>query len=131
MIKGVHQLTFRPNTLNSLIDHFTIFNGRTAGRTHARIQDLCQEKGDPGPTARIQDPHMGPIHTYVRSIRTYVRSIHNTYIHRQTDRYTCTCIDGKLKYIHTALSCTEIMSETYMRVHVEAYMRVSLSLNFP
>ena len=27
MIKGVHQLTLRPNMLISLIDHFTIFNG--------------------------------------------------------------------------------------------------------
>ena len=78
MIKGVHQLTFRPNTLISLIDHFTISNGWTARRTHARIQDLCQEKGDPGLTARIRDPHVGPIHTYVRTYAAYI-------IHTQAD----------------------------------------------
>ena len=33
MIKGVHQLTLRPNTLISLVDHFTIFNGWKDGWT--------------------------------------------------------------------------------------------------
>ena len=37
------------------------------------IQDFLSGKGggDPGPMARIQDPHMGPIHTYVY-IHTYI-----------------------------------------------------------
>ena len=102
MIKGVHQLTLRPNTLISLIDHFTIFNGWMDGWT-----DPCPDpgflsvEGGPGPTASLQDPHMGPIHTYVR-IRTHAH-VQTTdtwmFMHRQTDRHTCTCIDGKLKYI--------------------------------
>ena len=32
IIKGAHQLTLRPNTLISLIDHYTIFNGWMASR---------------------------------------------------------------------------------------------------
>ena len=32
MIKGVHQLTLRPNMLISLIDHLTIFNGWMDGQ---------------------------------------------------------------------------------------------------
>ena len=114
MIKGVHQLTLRPNTLISLIDHFTIFNGWKDGWT-----DPCADpgflsvEGGPGPTASLQDPHMGPIHTYVRTrthAPTHARTHAHThmyrqqtdtwmFMHRQTDRHTCTCIDGKLKYI--------------------------------
>ena len=45
-------------------------DGWTAGRTQAQIQDFLSGGGGPGPTARIQDPHMGPIHTYV-CIHTY------------------------------------------------------------
>ena len=64
MIKGVHQLTLRPNRLISLIDHFTISNGWMDSRADpcADLGFLSEEWG-PGPTARIQDPHMGPIHT--------------------------------------------------------------------
>ena len=40
MIKGVHQLTLRPNTLISLVDHFTIFNGWKDGWT-----DPCADPG--------------------------------------------------------------------------------------
>ena len=80
MIKVVHQSTLCPNTLIYLIDHFT------TGWTHARIQDFCQEKGGPGPTARIQDPHMGPIHTCVRMhARTHTRT--HTHTHVCTDRH--------------------------------------------
>ena len=66
MIKGVHQLTLRPNLLISLIDHFTIFKGWMDSQA-----DPCVELGifvtgggirGPGPTARIQDPHMGHTH---------------------------------------------------------------------
>ena len=84
MVKGVHQLTLRPNTLISLIDHFTIFNGWKDGWT-----DPCADpgflsvEGGPGPTASLLDPHMGPIHTYVRT-RTHAR----THTHVQTtDRH--------------------------------------------
>ena len=69
MIKGVHQLTPRPNTLISLIDHFTIFNGWTAGGTHARIQDFCQ-----GKAVQAQWPKYR-IRTWDQYIRTH------TYIH--------------------------------------------------
>ena len=116
MIKGVHQLTLRPNTLISLIDHFTIFNGfhhgRMDGRTHARIQDFCQWKGvqarRPAYRIRTWDQY---IPTYVHA-HTHARTHTHThthmyrqqtdtwmFMHRQTDRHTCTCIDGKLKYI--------------------------------
>ena len=84
MIKGVHQLTLRPNTLISLIDHFTIFNGWKDGWT-----DPCADpgflsvEGGPGPTASLQDPHMGPIHTYVRT-RTHTPT--HTHV-QKTDRH--------------------------------------------
>ena len=88
MIKGVHQLTLCPNTLISLIDHFTIFNGWKDGWT-----DPCADpgflsvEGGPGPTASLQDPHMGPIHTYVRT-RTHPRTHTHTHTHVQTtDRH--------------------------------------------
>ena len=42
-------------------------------------------EGGPGPTARIQDPHMGSLHTYVR---TYLH-IH-TYMHAYIHTYACT-----------------------------------------
>ena len=79
MIKGVHQLTLRTNILISLIDHFTMFNGCMNSQA-----DPCAKLGFfyfiyffflggwggvgwvSGPTARIQDPHMGPIQ-YVRT----------------------------------------------------------------
>ena len=104
--------------------------------------------GGPGPTTRIQDPYMGYIHTclptyivctYVFAcVLTYVRTYVRTYvcIHPSTDVYDLgyytsliqtdrhTCIEGKLKQINRN---TDTMSETYMRVHVEAYMRGSLS----
>ena len=51
----------------------------------------------PGPTARIQDPHMVPIHTYVCYIHTHVQTGTCMFLHRQTDGHTCTCIDGKLE----------------------------------
>ena len=88
MIKGVHQLTLRPNTLISLNDHFTIFNGWKDGWT-----DPCADpgflsvEGGPGPTASLQDPHMGPIHAYVRT-RTHAPTHTHTHTHVQkTDRH--------------------------------------------
>ena len=91
MIKGVHLLTPCPNLLISLIDQFRIFFGWMDGqlgtpRCGTRI--FCQ--GGPGPTARIQDPHMGPIHTYVR-MYTYIR------IYRQAHECSCT---GRRMDIH-------------------------------
>ena len=100
LIKGVHQLTPRPNTLISLIYH-SIFNGWMDSRA-----DLCADpgflsgEGGPGPTARIQDPHMGPIHRNKRTyVRTYV-SIHPC-MHCHSQKYTCmhSCIHNT--YIHT------------------------------
>ena len=92
MIKGVHQLTLRPNTLISSVDHFTIFNGWKDGWT-----DPCADpgflsvEGGPGPTASLQDPHMGPIRTYVRTrthARTHPRTHARTHTHVQTtDRH--------------------------------------------
>ena len=92
MIKGVHQLTLRPNTLISLIDHITIFNGWKDGWT-----DPCADpgflsvEGGPGPTVSLQDPHMGPIHTYVRT-RTHPPTHARTHTHTCTDnRQTHEC----------------------------------------
>ena len=76
MIKGVHQLTLRPNTLISLVDHFTIFNGWKDGWT-----DPC---ADPG---FLQDPHMGPIRTYTHA-PTHAHTHTHTHTHVQTtDRH--------------------------------------------
>ena len=68
-IKGVHPLTLRPNALISLIDHFTVFNGCMEGQMGGPTgtSRFLSGKWGPGPTARIQDPHIGPIHTYVRA----------------------------------------------------------------
>ena len=89
MIKGVHQLTLRPNTLISLIDHFTIFNGWKDGWT-----DLCTDpgflsvEGGPGPTASLQDPHMGPYIPMNVHARTHPRTHAHTHTHVQTtDRH--------------------------------------------
>ena len=68
-------------------------------------------EGGPGLTARIQDPHIGPVHrirTYVLAcVRACVRAHTHTQTHTptQTDRHTCTCIDGKLKYIQINRNC--------------------------
>ena len=45
---------------------------------------FCHGDGGSGPTARIQDPHMGPIHTYVR---TYACTHTHTHTHTCTGRH--------------------------------------------
>ena len=93
MIKGVHRLTLRPNTLISLIDHFTIFKGWKDGWTGPCADPgFLSVEGGPGPTASLQDPHMGPIHTYVRT-RTHARTHAHTHTctdNRQTHECSCT-----------------------------------------
>ena len=96
MFKGVHLLTPRPNMLISLIDQFTVFNGWMDGqsggpRRRSRIFLSGGGGGGPGPTARIQDPHMGPIHTYVRIqtyIRTYACTDRHMNVHAHADGWT-------------------------------------------
>ena len=56
-------------------------------------------EGGPGPTARIQDLHMGPIHTYVR-IHTYI-GLH-TYICRYRQAH-----ETKLFHFHRISKNTE------------------------
>ena len=98
IITGVHQLTLRPNTLISLIDHFTIFNGWKDGWT-----DPCADpgflsvEGGPGPTASLQDPHMGPIHTYIPTRMHAPTHSHTCADNRQTHECSCT---GKRIDIH-------------------------------
>ena len=43
--------------------------------------------GGPGPTARIQNPHMGPIHTYV-CIHTYAFTDRHMNVFAQADGWT-------------------------------------------
>ena len=97
MIKGVHQLT-----IISLIDQFTIFNGWIDSQADPGADPglFVRGEGGPGPTARIQDPHMGPIHMYVRT-HTYI-GLH-TYIHRPTyvhkiHTYACTDVHMRPNY---------------------------------
>ena len=88
MIKGVHQLTLRTNILISLIDHFTIFNGWMNSQAYPSAElgffffFFFLGGGGSGPTARIQDPHMGPIQ--------YVRTHARTHTYRQAHEYSCT-----------------------------------------
>ena len=97
MIKGVHQLTLRPNTLISLIDHFTIFNGWKDGWTEPCADPgFFSVEGGPGPTASLQDPHMGPIHTYVPT-RTHTHT-HTCTDNRQT--HECSCTGRRIDMIH-------------------------------
>ena len=94
MFKGVHLLTPRPNML---IDQFTIFNGWMDGQPggpRPRSRIFCQGGGGggPGPMARIQDLHMGPIHTYVpiqTFIHTYACTDRHMNDHAQADGWTC------------------------------------------
>ena len=79
-------------------------DGWTTRRTQARHDTgfLSGGGGGQGPTARIQDPHMGPIHTHARArththIHTHVQTDTWMFMHRQTNGHTCTCKDGKLK----------------------------------
>ena len=72
MMKGVHQLTLSPNILISLIDHFTIFNRWMDSQADpwAELGFFVTGGGGgvhPGPTVRIQDPHMGPMHTQMHT----------------------------------------------------------------
>ena len=80
-------------------------------------------EGDPGPTARIQDPHMGQIRTYIHTyIHTYAcTKRHLMFVHRQTDRHTCTCIDGKLKYIQIIRNCIIMYRDNVRNMHARAY----------
>ena len=85
MIKGVHQLTLRPNTLISLIDHITIsMVGRMDGRTHARIQDFCQWKGVQARRSAYR------IRTWDQYIPTYVHARTHPPTHASTHTHTCT-----------------------------------------
>ena len=97
MFKGVHLLTPRPNMLISLIDQFTIFNGWMDSRADPGVDrgffvSVCVGGGGPGPTARIQDPHMGTLHTYVRYISIYIYTYACTdrhmNVHAQADGWT-------------------------------------------
>ena len=88
-------------------------------------QEFLSQAGGPGTTARIQDPHMGPIHTYVRihaCMHTYIHTHVQTgtlcmFMHRQTDRHTCTCIDGKLKYIQINRNCIIMYRDNVRNIH--------------
>ena len=44
-------------------------------------------EGGPGPTARIKDPHMGPIHTYVHA---YTHTCTHARTHTQARECSCT-----------------------------------------
>ena len=94
IIKGVHQLTLRTNILISLIDHFTMFNGwmNSQADPYAELGFFYFFWGGgggggggvgwvSGPTARIQDPHMGPI----QYVRTYAPTDMLMNIHAQED----------------------------------------------
>ena len=64
MIKGVHQLTLRPNMLISLINQWTIFNGWTAGRTHVRIQEFLSGWGSRPDGKNTGSAHGTHTHAY-------------------------------------------------------------------
>ena len=103
MIKGVHQLTLSPNTLISLIDHFTIFNGWMDNRADPGVDPgFLSGEGGPGPTARIQDPHMGPIHTYVHMhtcivcIQARSQTHIRIYIRMYRQAHVCPCTGRRI-----------------------------------
>ena len=79
MIKGVHQLTLRPNTLISLVDHFTILNGWKDGWT-----DPCADpgflsvEGGPGPRPAYR------IRTWDQYVPTYVHARTHAHTHART-----------------------------------------------
>ena len=84
---------------NLLNDHFTTFNGWMDSRADPWVDTgFLSGEGGPGPTARIQDPHMGPIHrirtnvTLRNCVHACVRTHIHTYIdtHGQTGRETGT-----------------------------------------
>ena len=58
------------------------------------IQDFYQGGGGgQGPTARIQDPHMGPIHTHARArtdahTHTFACTDRHMNVHAQADEWT-------------------------------------------
>ena len=91
MIKGVHQLTLRPNTLISLIDHITIFNGWKDGWT-----DPCADpgflsvEGGSRPDGQLTGSAHGT-NTYLRTYThapTHARTHARTHTHVQTtDRH--------------------------------------------
>ena len=94
MIKGVHRLTLGPSMLISLIDQFTIFNGwmDSGADPGAQIQNLLSGVGGvgggPGPTARIQDPHIGPTRTHTHThtyIHTHVQPDRQVNVHAHAD----------------------------------------------
>ena len=103
MFKGVHQLTLRPNMQISLIIQWTIFNG---------WMDFLSGGGGPGTAARIQDPHMGYIHT---NVRTYV---HTTYTHARTHARTHTHTHTYILMYRQANECSCTGRRIEIHVHV-------------
>ena len=117
MIKGVHQLTLRPNTLISFIGH--LMDGWTAERTHARIKDFCKGKGV---QARWPEYRIRTCDQYIHTnIHTYVQTGTLMFMHRQTHRHTCTCIDGKLKYIQINRNCIIMYRDNVRDIHARAF----------
>ena len=73
--------------LISLIDQFPMFNGWMNSRADPRADPgFFVRGGVPGPTARIQDPHMGPARTYTHT-HTHTHTHIHTYIGMYRDRH--------------------------------------------
>ena len=122
MIKGVHQLTLRPNTLISLIGH--LMDGWTAERTHARIKDFCKGKG-----VQARWPEYR-IHTCDQYIRTCIHTYMHTYactdrhmnVNAQADGETYMYMySGKLKYIQININCIIMYRDNVRDIHAGAF----------
>ena len=62
--------------------------------------------GSPGPMARIQDPHMGPIHTYVCI---------------QTNIHTCACTDRHMNVHTQADGWTYMLKDRFFKICMIMY----------
>ena len=118
MIKGVHQLTLRPNTLISLIDHFTIFNGWMFGQlggpmrgsrifVQAQRPEYCFFTGSEHGT-----------NTYVRTY-AYMHSSVHTRTHART--HTHTRVHTYIRTYVRTYARTHAHTHTYMRMYRQAH----------
>ena len=120
--------------LISLIDQFRIFNGWMDGqpggpRRGSRI--FCQ--GGPGPTARIQDLHMGPIHTYV-CIHTYACTDRHMNVLAQADGWTNMYMYRRQTKDRLFITCIIMYRDNVRNIHVRACLGIHarvIILNFP
>ena len=103
MVKGVHQLTLRQNTLISLIDHFTIFNGWKDGWMDGPMRGSRIFVSGRG--SRPDGQLTGSAHrtnTYLRTYThapTHARTHTHTHTHTRTDNrqtHECSCTGRRI-----------------------------------